>query len=321
MYLLIKPTIEKELNITDNKTEENQIINSSINFKDCPKYSPPIINDAQIIDNALAFKEMNIDKTNFNENILYDYNYTINKPNDTIRIVALGDSFTKGYGVPFKYSWPKQLEKILNEKKNKKFEVINLGEGGAGTYKELEIFKNVGLNYSPDIIILQMLNNDWECPCLGRLMNIKWEEYLKGNYTLPLGIQQAVSQYNMSSDEISRIISLITVQEYYQTLEKQNLLDKEIYTYMISSLANLIKICKEKNITLFVVGIDSHPSLDCMILKLLKYEYGNTTMFIDLSNEFPVFDEKLRLPDYHPSIEGHSFIASKIFDNFFSEKG
>lgn len=47
--------------------------------------------------------------------------------NKKIKIVAVGDSITYGYlsSNPALYSWPKQLENMINHKD--KFEIVNLG--------------------------------------------------------------------------------------------------------------------------------------------------------------------------------------------------
>ena len=94
-----------------------------------------------------------------------DKDYPIQKPNNTIRIVALGDSFTFGYGVNLTDTWPKQLERLLNENnqnKNLHYEVLNFGVTGYDSEQEVYFFKEKALKYNPDIIIIQFLYNDLE---------------------------------------------------------------------------------------------------------------------------------------------------------------
>jgi lysophospholipase L1-like esterase len=90
-----------------------------------------------------------------------DREYTIEKLNDTIRVIALGDSFTFGWGVDLNDTWPKQLENLLNKKcEKKKFEVLNIGVPGYNTPMEIEFFKLRGIKYNPDIVILGYVGND-----------------------------------------------------------------------------------------------------------------------------------------------------------------
>jgi len=74
------------------------------------------------------------------------------------RIVALGDSFTWGYGVEDAEDvWPGVLETLLGEGR---FTVVNLGVPGFTTVNELEMFARVGAPLDPDLVIVQYLVND-----------------------------------------------------------------------------------------------------------------------------------------------------------------
>ena len=54
----------------------------------------------------------------YNDDTLNDrFDYTIEKPADTYRVIALGDSFVFGDHVNTADSWPEQLEDLLNAKK------------------------------------------------------------------------------------------------------------------------------------------------------------------------------------------------------------
>ena len=84
-------------------------------------------------------------------------NYTIEKPVNTYRIIALGDSFTFGHYVNTVDSWPEQLETMLTLNGNlcsgKKIEVLNLGMRGFDIPYIVERYKTIGNKYHPDLII------------------------------------------------------------------------------------------------------------------------------------------------------------------------
>lgn len=101
--------------------------------------------------------------------------YPLEKPENTFRIVVLGDSFTFGQGVKRDETFPKRLEHLLNKASaGTKFEVINLGFCGLNTGGEFEMLAERGINpdtwqpdgryrglaYSPDLIILEYTLND-----------------------------------------------------------------------------------------------------------------------------------------------------------------
>lgn len=72
-----------------------------------------------------------------------------------LRIVAVGDSYTFGYGVEEEESYPRRLEAILREEHGEEVEVFNLGVGGYGTTQEvcwLQEMLEAGI--APDVVIL-----------------------------------------------------------------------------------------------------------------------------------------------------------------------
>ena len=84
---------------------------------------------------------------------------TLEKPDEVKRILVLGDSFTFGMGVEENETFPHHLETLLG-KTGQDWEVLNFGVPGYNTIQEAELFKVKGLAYSPDIVILYVLDND-----------------------------------------------------------------------------------------------------------------------------------------------------------------
>ena len=92
---------------------------------------------------------------------LRDRDYSIPK-GKAFRILVLGDSVTFGWGVNLEDTWVKKLEKILNERERREFEVINLGVPGYNTRQEMEFFMEMGLPLAPDLVLIGFLDNDFE---------------------------------------------------------------------------------------------------------------------------------------------------------------
>jgi len=85
-----------------------------------------------------------------------DAEHTLEKPNGVTRIVALGDSFTFGYGVDFGQRFTEFLEESMS-----RAEVINMGVFAYGTDQEVRVYELYGRQYKPDIVILNVyLGND-----------------------------------------------------------------------------------------------------------------------------------------------------------------
>lgn len=81
--------------------------------------------------------------------------YAVPKPAATVRIVALGDSFTFGQGMPDEATWPAQLEERLPNT-----EVVNLGERGYGHDQMYYALQDDGVPLQPDAVILAFYNAD-----------------------------------------------------------------------------------------------------------------------------------------------------------------
>ncbi|MBU1201530.1 MAG: SGNH/GDSL hydrolase family protein [Nanoarchaeota archaeon] len=85
---------------------------------------------------------------------LRDYEYSFIKPNNTFRILVLGDSVTYGVYVNQNNTYVKELEYLLNMDSRIKYEVINAGVGGYNTYQEFVWLDNIGRLYHPDMILV-----------------------------------------------------------------------------------------------------------------------------------------------------------------------
>jgi hypothetical protein len=93
---------------------------------------------------------------------LRDYDYSIEKPEASYRIIGLGDSFAWGWGVPdnrltmFKY-----LECWLNAaNRGRHFEVINCAQPGTAVEYYETFLKQYGKEFQPDMVIVVFNLND-----------------------------------------------------------------------------------------------------------------------------------------------------------------
>ncbi|HTQ80649.1 MAG TPA: SGNH/GDSL hydrolase family protein [Thermoanaerobaculia bacterium] len=83
-----------------------------------------------------------------------DVDHAVAKPPGVYRIVVLGDSIAAGLHVDrYEDIFPPTLERLLNAR-GLKAEVINLAVSGYNTQQEVEIFKEKGLRYQPDLVLL-----------------------------------------------------------------------------------------------------------------------------------------------------------------------
>lgn len=87
---------------------------------------------------------------------------TVARGPNSLRIVALGDSFTWGSRIASSDStWPALLERRLaGQLGSRTVEVVNLGRNGFTTANEAEMLRRVGWQFDPDIVLLQFFMND-----------------------------------------------------------------------------------------------------------------------------------------------------------------
>jgi len=84
-----------------------------------------------------------------------DQDYALKPSPDVIRIAALGESYTWGYKVPNRATWPAQLSQI-----NPRFETLNFGVTAYGMDQALLRYKQDAKSYNPHIVLMGYMSRD-----------------------------------------------------------------------------------------------------------------------------------------------------------------
>lgn len=82
------------------------------------------------------------------------------KGKEEFRVLALGDSIVFGWGVPQDQIFPVRLEQLLERRLGRPARVINSGVGGYNTVQEVAYFKEEGITFQPDLVLLTYVEND-----------------------------------------------------------------------------------------------------------------------------------------------------------------
>ena len=85
---------------------------------------------------------------------MVDREYPFAKPDDTLRIALLGDSFTASEYLPTEEKFEGLLERDLTKQLGKPVEILNFGISATETWNQLQVFHINAIKYHPDIIFL-----------------------------------------------------------------------------------------------------------------------------------------------------------------------
>jgi lysophospholipase L1-like esterase len=91
---------------------------------------------------------------------LRDREFTPEPPPGTLRVLALGDSQTFGNGLRLSETWPKQLERRLEEADNARWEVINAGIPATDTWQHEILLARLLRVTNPHFVALALYIND-----------------------------------------------------------------------------------------------------------------------------------------------------------------
>lgn len=219
------------------------------------------------------------------------FDYSIQKPLVTFRIITLGDSFTYGLLVDTKDNWPEVLEDLLNKKmscKNiKKFEVINLAMEGYDIQYSAERYEIRGKKYNPDLV----------------LWFIKLTNFLQINERIIPKINQYI-QNNQPSKNAPYIAWDMGFLESLGDLGEDQILGLQ---------REYLKQFRENNKTpLFFLTFSDTPSKYKDLLKQTSTNYSNTYWSDRITDVYKTAQLHFQ-EDWHPNQKGHQIIAQDVF--------
>jgi lysophospholipase L1-like esterase len=92
---------------------------------------------------------------------LRDREHAYATPPGVTRIAVLGDSVTLGWGVGMEESYPRVLERLLNDDaRARRYEVINGGVGNYTTSRIIALYRYELQKYSPRVVVFSFFLND-----------------------------------------------------------------------------------------------------------------------------------------------------------------
>ncbi len=218
------------------------------------------------------------------------FNYFVKKPEDTYRIITIGDSFTFGQYINTQENYSELLEDNLNNRLTcpgiKKFEVINLGVEGYDVAYTVERFIKRGIKYNPDLVIWLLNGHN-----LDKVNELIYE-------VRPTIMQEGFLNYNSETRKFE-------VTDESMKIVKKNYSEEFRLEYHKKAFERLINNYKGKLIIMTSKG-EKMPNINLLDSYVLK-----SSNYIYYSNFYNFYSDKdAYFPDGHPNRVGHRKIAN-----------
>lgn len=231
--------------------------------------------------------------------------------NENFRIVVLGDSLTFGWGVEKDEAFEVLLEQMLSEKRPT--EMINMGHGNYNTEQQVNLFKEKGLKYNPDKVLVFYFINDAEVtPVRSKWL---WVSRLRSVTFL----------WSRFRGLLTRTSPGQTFESFYSDLYAD---DQPGFQAMEAAFLELRGVTEERGIELQVIMLpELHDLVDYpftdVYAKVASFLRENDIDYIDLTDSFRGYEDAVGLwvapDDAHPNALAHRMIAEYSRD--FIEKG
>jgi lysophospholipase L1-like esterase len=258
--------------------------------------------------------EVSLTKVSTNSFGMRDDEFPFEKPENSLRILVLGDSFTFGLGVEQSAIYPKQLEQILNRQESEfSVSVLNGGVGGYNTEQELKWLKEKGLAFDPDIVIVGFVLNDVIYRGISNIELQPWPIQLLCRTAIYNVLSYAIKSLRLESDPLKR--SIATTKKLTEESGEINELWEECFGY----IEEMKDLTDEEDIPLLFVLFpwpnqlladsgDPTPQV-----RLIRHLEKLGIDYIDLLPAYrnvniDLFTER----DNHPSARGHEIAALEI---------
>lgn len=230
---------------------------------------------------------------------LRDREYPYEKPAGTRRILVLGDSYTWGYGVSDRDLYTEVLERDLNQG-GLGWEVLNAGVSGWGTDQEYLYFRDEGLKYSADVVVLMFFFNDLSEAITSRMYGTAKPLFL--NTDLELSNVPVPPPWRRTAPIVS---------------------EADPFDLVVAIMAELGRLCAAEQCRLVVAKFGNSLAPESPKLREMERQLESRLVrvgvfYLDLDEAFAargLFGKQLvSVPDGHWNVAGHRQTAATLRD-------
>ncbi|KPK00674.1 MAG: hypothetical protein AMK71_08065 [Nitrospira bacterium SG8_35_4] len=270
---------------------------------------------------------------NINKHGWRDYNHDYEKPDNTVRILVLGDSITNGYGINMEEIYAKQFEQELNKDSgsSNRYEVITIAMSGLNTKQEAYLFETEGIKFDPDVVVIGYALNDPE-----KGSSLRKSRQSKEKRSLLYKLKQAANRLSIvhllyrSSQKLRWKISIAlgieetadyVKEDYFSALHN----DPKKWGSVVEGFAKIRSLAKEHNIAsvlmIFPVMSDLGNYKWTDVHKQVSDAASKSNFIVlDLVKDYSKYkgsDLQVDSGDHvHPNAIGHKIAADALYQFF-----
>ena len=237
------------------------------------------------------------------------------------RIVVIGDSVAWGWGVPMDQVWPQLLETKLNVVPGGDHTCIfNLAVNGYATPQEIRLLETRGLNYHPDIVILNYVLNDTEVEDGGLSAYFQASSRIELWYQARM-LYSFVKMACINWLEDANIIQHGANEVSTSDVDHFFLTHETLFQPVETGFSRLSTLAKQNDFSVMVIVSpvfqfekNGRYKWKPIHEKLRQLSLNNGFQFLDLQPGFINYDGKeVSFDPIHPNILGHKIIAEEVF--------
>jgi len=224
--------------------------------------------------------------------------YLVENPANCFRIVGIGDSGMFGWGNDQGEDYLSVLESNLNSRADGRcYEVLNLGVPGYNSQLEVQMLKNRGVAYQPNIVVVGWCDNDFSLPFFIPQEGQWTRKDISFLYYLFFK-RERLSEVAMSTLNDQRQYDTARIPEHFR---------KGMYVEGVkSSFLELMELARTKGFKVVVMGPMNSDAQD--IFKEIGIPFYNTKERIDASK----YPSDYSIYFMHPKAGGHRVLASTL---------
>src|SRR5881296_1922819 len=229
------------------------------------------------------------------------------------RVAAVGDSFTFGFGVEEKASYPAVLQEILNRSaagRERRFEVLNFGVVGYNTQDEAVVIERKTLPLDPRLVIIGYVLNDPEIdprPSLHKYFDPPvWWRHSHVLRLIHLGWNWMHVWWYGGGDYLRYLYAP----------------DREKWQSVVTAFGRIGALTRERGSRVLVVifplvppdGWISYPyrDLHLQVAQAARKEGFEVVDLLPVFVRYPPSDLRVSVEDGHPNTFGHELAAQAI---------